>query len=98
MHNTYLRQSAQQIRSKIAMAVAVLILRTIPNAIGQDRFQLVEILSPNIWSNVNDDAGYMLPHALPQQPRLAKIERDTLIGGDRPHQHHQPLSTPSQFG
>jgi hypothetical protein len=70
---------AFQVCPEVGMRIAVLALRTKPDAVGQDGLETIEIRSPDVHALVGDQTSQVLPHTLSHDTRLAVMHRETLF-------------------
>ena len=89
--------SAFQVRAKAGVISAVLAVRTEPRAIGQCRFEQIEIRPLHIHVLVDDEAGQVLPHSLTHDARLAVVHGETVLKQDRGNMRGEPLDSPLEF-
>lgn len=77
--------SALQVRTKTGVIPAILAVRTEPRAIGQCRFEQIEIRPLHIHVLVDDEAGQVLPRSLAHDAGLAVVHGEPFLkqdGGD----------------
>jgi hypothetical protein len=82
--------------TKIRVGLAILALRTQPNAVGERGFETVEIGSHHIRAPVDYDAGQVLADALAHDSGLTEIHAESLLdkkGGDM---CREPLDMPRE--
>jgi hypothetical protein len=73
------------------MSVAILALGTQPSAICERCLQPVEIRSPNVQLLIRDQAGQVLPHALPHDARFPMVHSKSIPHHDRCNMNQKPL-------
>src|SRR5512133_2472934 len=77
------RYASCEVGTKVWMICAVLCLRALADAVGQDCFQQIEVRTRNVRFAVYNRSCEVLPDALPHDPRLAMICGKSFFEQDR---------------
>ena len=77
------RHPPLEMQAEMRMRVAVLAIRTQPDAVGQRRFQTIEIGAAGVDSLVGDQAGQLLADGLAHDSRFAVMHGKTVFMKDR---------------
>lgn len=81
--------AASEMCAEVRMVSAVLCGGPGANAVGEDRFELVEIAARNIGPLINNQAGEMLARGRAHQPRLAVMDLEALFDRDGGYVHRE---------
>ena len=79
----YETDATVQMRAEVNLAIAILRLRPMANAIGQNCFQTIVVFAWNIWMLVGDDSRQPLSDALAHDARLAVIHSEAFFHDNR---------------
>ena len=79
IYHLHKRHSPREVRTKVAMPVAILRLRTPPNTIRQNRLQPVVIRPRHIEPFVRDNPRKVLSNTLPHHARFAMMHSKPLL-------------------
>src|SRR5439155_977652 len=64
------------------MSGAVLVVRPRADTVAQDRPEAVVLGAGDVRADVEHDAGHLLAHGLPHEPRLARVNLEALLQRD----------------
>src|SRR6266478_9598174 len=79
------------------MSVAVLLFRTQADAVGERRFEAIEIGSPDIHVLIGDQSRQVLPHALAHDARLTMMHVEAFFEQNGGDVRRESLYTPLKY-
>src|SRR5579859_7468361 len=80
-----MRNSAQEMSAEIQVVRAVLRSRAVPNAIGQDCLDLIELGTADVGADVDHDARQLLPDGPAHEPGFTRSYLKAFLQRDSAH-------------
>ncbi len=72
----------RQMSAEVRMAVAILSVRAVADAVGEDGFETIVYGTPHVGSGIQHHTGHLLSYALPHEVRFARVDLKPFFESD----------------